>query len=70
MVKLATNEQVLDLQLDALRQASCDALYTDTVSGVQVHKPNWEKLLGYARPGDTVVICRLDRLGRSTKHLI
>ena len=61
---------MLDLQLDALRQAGCDDVYTDTVSGVQAHKPNWEKLLAYARPGDTVVIWRFDRLGRSTKHLI
>ena len=68
--RVSTSEQVLDLQLDALRQAGCDDLFTDTVSGVQAHKPNWEKLLAYARPGDTVVIWRLDRLGRSTKHLI
>ena len=68
--RVSTSEQVLDLQLDALRQAGCDDLFTDTVSGVQAHKPNWEKLLAHARPGDTVVIWRLDRLGRSTKHLI
>ncbi len=68
--RVSTQEQVLDLQLDALRQAGCDDVFTDTVSGVQAHKPNWEKLLAYARPGDTVVIWRLDRLGRSTKHLI
>ena len=68
--RVSTQEQVLDLQLDTLRQAGCDDVYTDTVSGVQAHKPNWEKLLAYARPGDTLVIWRLDRLGRSTKHLI
>ena len=61
---------MLDLQLYALRHAGCDDIYTDTVSGLQAHKPNWEKLLAYARPGDTVVVWRLDRLGRSTKHLI
>ena len=61
---------MLDLQPDALRQAGCEHLFTDTVSGVQAHKPSWEKLLAYARPGDTVVIWRLDRLGRSIKHLI
>jgi DNA invertase Pin-like site-specific DNA recombinase len=68
--RVSTQEQVLDLQLDALRQAGCDDVFTDTVSGVQAHKPNWKKLLAYARSGDTVVIWRLDRLGRSTKHLI
>jgi DNA invertase Pin-like site-specific DNA recombinase len=68
--RVSTQEQVLDLQLDALRHAGCDDLYTDTVSGVQAHKPNWEKLLAYARAGDTIVIWRLDRLGRSTKHLL
>ena len=61
---------MLDLQFDTLRQASCDDHYTDTVSGVQVHKPNWGKLLGSARPGDTVVIWRLNRLRRSSKNLI
>ncbi|WP_324680488.1 recombinase family protein [Hymenobacter sp. GOD-10R] len=68
--RVSTSEQVLDLQLDALRQAGCEHLFTDTVSGVQAHKPNWERLLAYARPGDTLVIWRLDRLGRATKHLI
>ena len=37
---------------------------------MQAHKPNWEKLLAYVRSDDTIVIWRLDRLGRSTKHLI
>ena len=67
---VSTSEQVLDLQLDALRQAGYDDLFTDTVSGMKAHKPNWEKLLAYARAGDTVVIWLLDRLGCSTKHLI
>jgi DNA invertase Pin-like site-specific DNA recombinase len=68
--RVSTHEQVLDLQLDALRQTGCEQVFTDTVSGVQAHKPSWEQLLTYARPSDTVVIWRLDRLGRSTKHLI
>jgi DNA invertase Pin-like site-specific DNA recombinase len=68
--RVSTSEQVLDLQLDALRQAGCEQVFTDTVSGIKAHKPSWEQLLAYARPGDTIVIWRLDRLGRSTKHLI
>lgn len=68
--RVSTSEQVLDLQLDALHQTGCEQVFTDTVPGVQAHKPSWEQLLAYARPGDTVVIWRLDRLGRSTKHLI
>ena len=68
--RVSTSEQVLALQLDALRQAGCEHLFTDTVSGMQAHKPSWEQLLAYARPNDTIVIWRLDRLGRSTKHLI
>ncbi len=54
--RVSTSEQVLDLQLDALRQTGCEQVFTDTVSGVQPHKPSWEHLLAYARPGDTVVI--------------
>lgn len=68
--RVSTSEQVLDLQLDALRQAGCEQLFTDTISGVKTQRPGWEQLLAYARPGDAVVVWRLDRLGRSTRQLI
>lgn len=68
--RVSTQEQNLDLQLDALEKEGCQRLFTDKVSGVKSSKPNFEKLLAYARPGDTLVVWKLDRLGRSTIKLI
>jgi DNA invertase Pin-like site-specific DNA recombinase len=68
--RVSTQEQILDLQLDALKKAGCEKNFTDKVSGIKVHKPEFEKLLLYARDGDTIIIWKLDRLGRSTKQLI
>ena len=68
--RVSTQEQNLDLQLDALEKEGCQRLFTDKVSGVKSSKPNFEKLMSYARAGDTVVVWKLDRLGRSTIKLI
>jgi DNA invertase Pin-like site-specific DNA recombinase len=68
--RVSTQEQNLDLQLDALEKEGCKTVFTDKVSGVKASKPNFEKLMDYARPGDTIVIWKLDRLGRSTVKLI
>jgi DNA invertase Pin-like site-specific DNA recombinase len=68
--RVSTQEQNLDLQLDALEKEGCKTVFTDKVSGVKASKPNFEKLMEYARPGDTIVIWKLDRLGRSTVKLI
>ena len=68
--RVSTQEQNLDLQLDALEKEGCQRLFTDKVSGVKSSKPNFEKLMAYARAGDTVVVWKLDRLGRSTIKLI
>lgn len=68
--RVSTQEQNLDLQLDALKKEGCKKVFTDKVSGVKASKPNFEKLMEYARPGDTIVIWKLDRLGRSTVKLI
>lgn len=68
--RVSTQEQNLDLQLDALEKEGCQRLFTDKVSGVKSSKPSFEKLMAYARPGDTVVVWKLDRLGRSTIKLI
>jgi DNA invertase Pin-like site-specific DNA recombinase len=68
--RVSTGEQTLDLQLDALTKAGCGKVYTETASGAKAERPVLEEVLGYLRKGDTLVVWRLDRLGRSLKHLI
>jgi DNA invertase Pin-like site-specific DNA recombinase len=68
--RVSTTEQTLDLQLDSLKQAGCTKICTDTASGAQTERKGLDEALGYVRAGDTLVVWRLDRLGRSLKHLI
>src|SRR3712207_1720957 len=68
--RVSTGEQTLDLQLDALAGAGCAKTYTETASGATAERPVLAEVLGYLRSGDTLVVWRLDRLGRSLKHLI
>lgn len=68
--RVSTQEQNLDLQLDALEKAGVKKIFKDKVSGASATKPQLEELLKYARKGDTIVVWRLDRLGRTTIQLI
>src|SRR3712207_5435815 len=68
--RVSTHDQTLDLQLDALRQAGCEQFFTDTVSGGAVERQGLEDAYSHLRKGDTLVVWRLDRLGRSLRHLI
>jgi DNA invertase Pin-like site-specific DNA recombinase len=68
--RVSTQDQHLHLQRDALTSAGCLKIYTDTVSGSTTERRGLDEALGYLRPGDTLVVWRLDRLGRSLKHLI
>jgi DNA invertase Pin-like site-specific DNA recombinase len=68
--RVSTNEQDHALQLDALRQAGCEKVISETASGSRADRPELAKLLEHARKGDTLVVWRLDRLGRSLRHLI
>jgi len=68
--RVSTTEQNLDLQKDALQHVGCKSIYTDAISGSTSQRPGLEECLQYLRPGDTLVVWRLDRLGRSLKHLI
>src|SRR5689334_19075752 len=68
--RVSTGEQTLALQLDALTQAGCGKVYQETASGAKADRPVLADVLGYLRPGDTLVVWRLDRLGRSLQHLI
>lgn len=68
--RVSTAEQDLSLQLDALKEAGCEKIYEDRVSGAKTDRPGLQEALAYLRKGDTLVVWRLDRLGRSLKHLI
>lgn len=68
--RVSTGEQKLDLQLDALKQAGCEEVFTDQISGAKAERPGLEKALAYLRAGDTLVVWRLDRFGRSLKDLV
>lgn len=68
--RVSTEDQNLESQLEQLKQAGCDRIYQEKVSGVKVDRPELTALLDYVRSGDTVVICKLDRIARSTKHLL
>src|ERR671929_2209816 len=68
--RVSTLDQNLDLQIDALRSAGCEDIFTDHISGTKARRPGLEQALSHLRPGDTLVVWRLDRLGRSLRHLI
>lgn len=68
--RVSTRDQNLELQLDALTKAGCELIYQEKASGAQANRPELDQLLSRLRPGDTVTIYKLDRLGRSLKHLL
>lgn len=68
--RVSTEDQNLDTQLEQLKGAGCHRIYQEKVSGVKRDRPELSALLDYVREGDTVVVCKLDRIARSTKHLL
>jgi DNA invertase Pin-like site-specific DNA recombinase len=68
--RVSTQDQTLNLQKDALEKIGCTKIFTDTASGAKAERIGLEEALEYVREGDTLVVWRLDRLGRSLKHLI
>ncbi len=68
--RISTNEQNLSLQMDALEKADCGKIFHDQISGAKTKRPGLDEALAYLREGDVLVVWRLDRLGRSLKHLI
>ena len=68
--RVSTAEQSLTLQQDALEKAGCGRIYTDVASGALDARPGLVDALDYVREGDTLVVWRLDRLGRSLRQLI
>src|SRR5215212_4247135 len=68
--RISTQDQTLDLQRDALEKAGCEQIFADTVSGTKAERKGLSEALSHLRRGDTLVVWRLDRLGRSLRHLI
>lgn len=68
--RVSTNDQNLDLQMDALKAEGCEKIYFDKISGSTTTRPQFDEMKNHLRKGDTVVVFKLDRLGRSLKHLI
>jgi DNA invertase Pin-like site-specific DNA recombinase len=68
--RVSTADQNLDSQIDALKAAGCKKIYQEKMSGVRDDRPELEKCLDYIRDGDTLVVLKLDRLGRSLHHLV
>ncbi len=68
--RVSTADQNPEMQLDALSAAGCLKVYTDTATGTKVDRPQWIRCLEDLRPGDTLVIWKIDRLGRNLRDLI
>src|SRR5215472_2665902 len=68
--RVSTKDQTVALQVDALKKAGCSKVYTEVMSGARSDRPILAKLLEHLRPGDILVIWKLDRLGRSLQHLV
>lgn len=68
--RVSTLDQNLDLQLQALKKAGCQKIFREKVSGASRQRPEFQLMLNQLREGDTVIVWRLDRLARSTRHLL
>jgi DNA invertase Pin-like site-specific DNA recombinase len=68
--RVSTTHQQPQLQVDALTAAGCYRVFTETASGARPDRPTLEQVLDQLRPGDTLVVWKLDRLGRSLRHLV
>ena len=68
--RVSTQDQSADLQVDALRQAGCEEIFVEKVSGTRTDRPKLEECLRMLRADDKLVVWRLDRLGRSLQHLV
>lgn len=66
----STQDQKLDLQIDALKESGCEKIFSDSASGAQDDREGLRDALGALKPGDILIVWRLDRLGRSLQHLV
>ena len=68
--RVSTGLQNLDLQQDSLEEYGCEKIFSDKMSGIKSNRPGLDQAISYARSGDTIVVWRLDRLGRNMEDLI
>jgi len=68
--RVSTRDRNLEMQLDALHKAGCKRIFTDKLSGAQFERPGLKEVLSHLREADTLVVWKLDRLGRSVKGLV
>jgi DNA invertase Pin-like site-specific DNA recombinase len=68
--RVSTQDQNLDLQLKALKKADCRRIFREKLSGFNRQRPEFQRMLDQLRPGDTLVVWKLDRLARSTQDLL
>lgn len=68
--RVSTTDQKLEPQVDALKAAGCETVFEDVISGAKAERPGLNDALAFLRKGDTLVVWKLDRLGRSMKHLV
>lgn len=68
--RVSTPDQDISMQVDALRRAGCREIFEDVASGAKTARPGLDKALAYLRPTDTLIVWKIDRLGRSLAHLI
>lgn len=68
--RVSTADQSTAMQVAELKEAGCGRIFTDVASGVKTARPGLDEMLAYLRPGDTLVVWKIDRLGRSLSHLV
>ncbi len=68
--RVSTDGQSLDIQLEQLQKGGCSKIFQEKISGAKQDRPQLGALLDYVREGDIVTVCKLDRIARSTKHLL
>ena len=68
--RVSTDDQNMSLQLNALQAAGCEKIFTDQLSGATTKRPGLDEALAALQPGDVLTVWRLDRLGRTMRHLV